>query len=133
MQGLQRRNKSEKEDRQLFEMMRIGGGMVYRSQKILQIKTVELNEEESSDEFEEGRRFVAYNPQIKQVVDPNITQPNLPTKTEELVLTEAEKKKRRKKPRRKKKFDKDDTEQPVNEDSSSTYASQSEPIDQQFE
>ena len=43
LQGQQRflKNLGSADDQQLFEMMRCGGGMVYRNQKVLQVKTLE--------------------------------------------------------------------------------------------
>ncbi len=58
------------DDRQLYEMMRVGGGIVYRYQKILEIKSVEpMPEESDSDEQEEVQRFTNFNERlIKELI-----------------------------------------------------------------
>jgi len=42
-------------------MMRVGGGMVYRNQKVLQMKPVDVKEDDSSEEFDEEKRFITFN------------------------------------------------------------------------
>ena len=120
--------------------MRVGGGMVYRNQKVLQVKSVEVKEDDSSEEEQlEERRFTNFNQNVK-ISDPYEvpTIPVIPDELPEGAPPEGEKKKRRKKPRRKKKNGEKgggEESQALNQttDSGTTLNSESEPVDPEFE
>lgn len=46
-------------------MMRVGGGIVYRYQKILEVKSVEpMPEDSDSDELEDLQKFTNFNDRL---------------------------------------------------------------------
>jgi len=58
-------------------MMRVGGGIAYRYQKILEIKNVEsMPEESDSEEQEEVQRFTNFNDKLIQDLIGSNAQPS---------------------------------------------------------
>ncbi len=137
---MQRGLQPDQDDRQLYEMMRVGGGIAYRYQKILEIKNVEpMPDESDSEDQEEVQRFTNFNEQlIKELIGHSHSHADQTEDDQSNEIEQEKKRKKRKKNRSKKnKAKQGEVEQLVAEDASDSVSTQvtvvEEPVDEELE
>ena len=86
-------------------MMRVGGGIAYRYQKILEVKSVEpMPEESDSDESEDLQKFTNFNDRlIQKLIENPLPTSQSPPEIQNEIEQEKEKKRKRKKKNKSKK------------------------------